>query len=213
MAPELMEQKTKERILQSAAQEFASRGFDGARVDDIARRAGVNKALIYYYYKSKEDLLEILFTTTVQDVFASKAMQNLATTDFHDPEAMYRLMNDFLETLEERQDVIRVALMELAKRTPITMTIFSLFEGIMEKMFSVPQAQGLEYVKDKPKAMITEFFTGILPMLDYVVYHEIWMTRFGIDEATLRRNFIESFIGTHFAYTLGDPGHGHAHEH
>ena len=41
---------SKERILAASEQIFAEVGFDGARVDDIALKAGVNKALIYYYF-------------------------------------------------------------------------------------------------------------------------------------------------------------------
>jgi len=38
------------RIVAAAREEFARRGFAGARVDQIARRAGVNKQLLFYYY-------------------------------------------------------------------------------------------------------------------------------------------------------------------
>jgi TetR/AcrR family transcriptional regulator len=44
------------RILDVAFREFALKGLAGARVDEIARRAGVNKQLLYYYYKNKEGL-------------------------------------------------------------------------------------------------------------------------------------------------------------
>jgi TetR/AcrR family transcriptional regulator len=47
---------TKRRILDAALQEFSAKGISGARVDAIAARAGVNKALLYYYFGSKEDL-------------------------------------------------------------------------------------------------------------------------------------------------------------
>jgi len=43
-------------ILRAARREFGSHGFAGARVDHIARRAGVNKQLIYYYFGSKNGL-------------------------------------------------------------------------------------------------------------------------------------------------------------
>ncbi len=207
MAPEIAEQKTKERILTAAAAEFASKGFDGARVDEIARRAGVNKALIYYYYNGKEELLEILFTSMSEEILASDPMTGMHKTDFSDKRALYALMNGFLDVLEERQDVIRLALMELAKRTPINSVIFSIVEKIMERMFSLPVAEEMRKPDNMQQAMITEFFTGILPILDYVAYHEIWMERFGIDEATLRANFIESFLGTHFAYTVPKMSH------
>ena len=39
------------RILTAARDEFAKRGFDGARVERIARRARVNKQLVFYYYQ------------------------------------------------------------------------------------------------------------------------------------------------------------------
>lgn len=48
-------------ILAAAALEFAERGFGGARVDRIARRARVNKAMLYYHFGSKRDLyLEVV---------------------------------------------------------------------------------------------------------------------------------------------------------
>ena len=53
--------ETKRKILQAAKKEFMYHGFDGARVDDIASRAQVNKQLIYYYFESKDNLfVEIL---------------------------------------------------------------------------------------------------------------------------------------------------------
>lgn len=47
-----------QRILETAAELFASQGFAGARMDEIARRAGVNKAMLYYYVGDKEALYE-----------------------------------------------------------------------------------------------------------------------------------------------------------
>lgn len=44
---------TRELLLRSATEIFAEHGFAGARVDEIAERAGVNKSLIYAYYGDK----------------------------------------------------------------------------------------------------------------------------------------------------------------
>ena len=44
------------RIVAAAAEVFARRGFDGARIDEIAERAGVNKAMLYYHVGDKERL-------------------------------------------------------------------------------------------------------------------------------------------------------------
>ena len=47
---------TLQKIFEAARHEFAEHGLAGARVDRIAERAGVNKAMIYYHFKSKEEL-------------------------------------------------------------------------------------------------------------------------------------------------------------
>lgn len=47
---------TIKRIMAAAREEFGAHGFDGAKIEHIARRAGVSKQLIYIYYSGKEDL-------------------------------------------------------------------------------------------------------------------------------------------------------------
>lgn len=49
-------ERTKARILEAAVEEFSAKGFTGARVSEIARRAGVNQQLIAYYFDGKEGL-------------------------------------------------------------------------------------------------------------------------------------------------------------
>src|SRR6266481_9053137 len=59
-------EKTRAAILQAALEEFAHEGPSGARTDEIARRAGVNKALLYYYFKDKEGL----YAAALEHVFS-----------------------------------------------------------------------------------------------------------------------------------------------
>jgi TetR/AcrR family transcriptional regulator len=70
---------TKELILTVAEELFAQKGFAGVRTHEIAERAGVNKAMIYYWFQSKEQLLRavlqrVLFDliTLSQEIFARK---------------------------------------------------------------------------------------------------------------------------------------------
>lgn len=53
---------TVQRILRAAEENFAERGLAGARIGAIARAAGVNKALLYYYFSSKEELHRFTLT-------------------------------------------------------------------------------------------------------------------------------------------------------
>ena len=59
-------EESRAAILKAAAQEFAREGIAGARTDSIARKARVNKALLYYYFKDKE----ALYSAVLDDVFS-----------------------------------------------------------------------------------------------------------------------------------------------
>jgi AcrR family transcriptional regulator len=63
-----MNKETLEKIFQAAKKVFAEKGFSGARIDDIADKAGLNKAMIYYHYKSKEDLYKAVLDNFFQKV-------------------------------------------------------------------------------------------------------------------------------------------------
>jgi TetR/AcrR family transcriptional regulator len=52
---------TEERILEAAKKVFHCKGFDGARMQEIADEAGVNKSLVHYYYRNKDNLFQAVF--------------------------------------------------------------------------------------------------------------------------------------------------------
>jgi TetR/AcrR family transcriptional regulator len=73
-----------DRILAAAAAEFAARGFAGARVDRIARRARINKAMLYYHFASKQGLYRAMLRQTfsrVADQLAAIAAADAASAD------------------------------------------------------------------------------------------------------------------------------------
>lgn len=57
-----------ERILKAAQAEFAKCGFNGARLDSIASDASVSKQLIYHYFKTKDELYEVVLDRVGQNV-------------------------------------------------------------------------------------------------------------------------------------------------
>ena len=78
---------TRDRLLQIALEEFAERGFAGAKVDRIARRARVNKAMLYYHFRSKGTL----YLTILRDQFAALG-EAVATARMPDLPADQQLM-------------------------------------------------------------------------------------------------------------------------
>jgi len=61
-----MDKTTEEKIYEAARQIFILKGMEGARMQEIADEAGINKALLHYYFRSKEKLFEAVF----RDIFS-----------------------------------------------------------------------------------------------------------------------------------------------
>lgn len=75
------DRQTEEKIFEAATEVFVLKGMDGARMQDIANRAGINKALLHYYYRSKEHLFNAVFEKIAQIIlqkFAPVFDENLS---------------------------------------------------------------------------------------------------------------------------------------
>jgi len=68
--------QTRTRILEAAVREFSEKGLAGARTEQIAEAAGVNKALLYYYFAGKEALYAAALEDVAQRVVA-KSMEGM----------------------------------------------------------------------------------------------------------------------------------------
>jgi len=62
-------QPTEQRILEAAKTIFHKKGFEGARMQEIADEAGINKALLHYYFRTKENLFDSVFRDAFQGLF------------------------------------------------------------------------------------------------------------------------------------------------
>jgi TetR/AcrR family transcriptional regulator len=82
---------TVKRIVVAARKVFAQRGLAGARMDEIARVAGVNKALPYYYFRDKEELHRFVLETMIAQI--SGQMESAAVLAMDPPERVKALVN------------------------------------------------------------------------------------------------------------------------
>ncbi|GAM97661.1 transcriptional regulator of TetR family [alpha proteobacterium U9-1i] len=79
-----------EEILDAALSEFTERGFDAARMEDIAKRAGISKGAVYLYFESKEALLRALIQSKIAPLAAQA--ENLARAGAANPMMALKLI-------------------------------------------------------------------------------------------------------------------------
>ena len=73
MAKEKQDNGAEKAILEAARKVFTHRGFAGARMDEIAKEAGINRALLHYYFRSKEKLFDLVFAQRAREFFLGLA--------------------------------------------------------------------------------------------------------------------------------------------
>lgn len=88
-----------EKILAAAQKIFVKKGMAGARMQEIADEAGINKAMLHYYFRNKEMLFEMIFRQAAQKLFPKLNMM----FESDDPlfEKIERFISDYIDVIQE----------------------------------------------------------------------------------------------------------------
>lgn len=95
--------KTEEKILEAAKEVFLKKGFDGARMQEIADTAGINKALLHYYFRSKEKLFLKILQEKIQKILPQ--LGHIAIQDEPLPDKIDRFIDVYMATLIQNQQL------------------------------------------------------------------------------------------------------------
>jgi TetR/AcrR family transcriptional regulator len=169
---------TREMILEAAQAEFAALGIDGARVDKIAKTAGVNKAMIYYHFHSKEKLYEAVIEKHVKCIgdFWEKAM-----IEESDPEALIRRAAEYYHSMPPSvAGFVPIILREIATGGTIfrnTITKVMVERNLISKMRQMIEkgiADGKFRDMDSKQAMISFLGMNIFYLIMAPFMHKVW---------------------------------------
>ena len=195
---------SRKKILSVAEKIFAEKGFDGSRVDEIANQAGVNKALIYYYFKSKSLILEEIFNNLLQE--ATELLKRYLSDDleFFQDKTMEQAFDLYIDYLSGKKDILKILLTESLKSGEDSPPLFNLVETAIsqeaDSLIKSMRQKGINIAEQKDQIMVTEFFTGIMPIINYVVFKDKWCKHFQLNKDMLRDMFFEAYRATHIAY-------------
>jgi AcrR family transcriptional regulator len=109
MSPKKLDEQ---EILDAAAMEFAEKGFSGARVDEIARRAGMNKAMLYYRVGDKEELYRRVVLRGQKSMH--DAMMNAISATSTAPETVSAMLAGVAENATQNRLTPSIILREIA---------------------------------------------------------------------------------------------------
>lgn len=113
----MAEQQTKpteELILDSAMKVFTRRGYAAARMEEIAKEAGINRALLHYYYRDKETMFNLIFERRFKDFFAG--FFGIFQTEVPFFDKIKNLIDHEISLLIKHPDLARFIIMEIAQQ-------------------------------------------------------------------------------------------------
>lgn len=106
-------EQSRQGILRAAMDEFAREGIAGARIDFIARAAGVNKALLYYYFEDKErlygEVLDYVFSQLTSRIFP------VLDSDLPPREKIVRYVQTYFDAVASVPEVPRILQQEMMR--------------------------------------------------------------------------------------------------
>lgn len=123
---ELPAWKTEQKIYEAAVKLFDSNGFDGTTVRQIAGEAGVNLALISYYFKNKKGLLEFVMIRYFEPLFQlleGTSRQRTSTTE----DLLTEMLQILIRYQSENARVTRIIQRELSVESMLAREIMSIY--------------------------------------------------------------------------------------
>ncbi len=167
---------TEEKIVEAAKVVFVRKGMDGARMQEIADEAGINKALLHYYFRSKEKLFDAIFERIIGMAFPKISQILFSDMDFKSK--VEQAVDTYLDLLLKHPYLPAFILKEVNRDA-------SLFFSLIKKMGFDPRpvydvvADAMdrgEIVRMKPEHLIVNVialcvfpFAG-RPMISYVAF-------------------------------------------
>jgi AcrR family transcriptional regulator len=191
---------TKNKILTAALLEFSARGYDGVSVDQIARSAGVNKAMIYYHFENKAQLFNELFLAELEQlktVLASIVNQR----DVNHLEEMTSAVRELLAFMESKRQILGVLMSGVTMQPFMKNHLFQLLDISTEAGASIAQNTGSAGTKPTQEELIHELFTGLLPLICFVLLREGLEAYYGWDAEALKNQFIANWLRQHAGYS------------
>ncbi|MGA7614321.1 MAG: TetR/AcrR family transcriptional regulator [Thermoanaerobaculia bacterium] len=147
------------RILDAAAAVFAESGFAGARIDEIAARAGINKAMVYYHVGGKEELYEVMISELFDRIIGSlrAAVAAVATPD----EKIRAVVRTIADTVQHNPNLPPVMLREIASGGhSLPANVLRKIKGVFEIVWEILEEGSRSGAFRKTDPVITQMLIG-----------------------------------------------------
>ena len=158
--------QTRDRIFKAASEVFEEKGFEGARMQEIADHAGINKALLHYYFSTKDQLFGAVFQVLLRKMF--EKIVSIFMEDISFKEKLRKFFDQHIEILIKNQKLPIFLLNELSHNPELVQGIRETlpYEQLRNSLFQkhAKELKGYGIKKDDmPQLMLTVVSFSVFP--------------------------------------------------
>lgn len=157
---------TREKIFTAASEVFEEKGYAAARMQEIADRAGINKALLHYYFATKDQLFMTVFHVLLRKMF--EKIISIFAEDLSFREKIRRFLDEHIEFLIKNPKLPLFLLNEISRNPSLseglkeTIKYGQLRDLIYEKHAKELKGYGIKK-NDMPQLMVTIVSMSVFP--------------------------------------------------
>lgn len=187
------------RIMNAAQEVFSEKGYDGASMAEIAKRANVNKALLYYYFEGKKNILEELVKRHVKEITERQDIF-VRTTKRLNYSSFEEYYDQLLVLLGGRKEILRILMIETLKGISGDVSLFELM-GPAIGNYSKYSKEMITEADDHEKIQTRAFFFSTIPIYMFLMLGEKWAEHNGFDKQKVENDFMDSFKELYIDYS------------
>jgi len=157
---------TQEKIFLAATEIFEEKGYTGARMQEIADRAGINKALLHYYFRTKDQLFMAVFHVLLKKMF--EKIFSIFQEDISFKEKIRRYLDEHIEFMIKNPKLPIFLLNELSRNDSLAESLkeMIIYQQVREMIYTRHakelKAYGIKK-NDMPQLMVTLVSFSIFP--------------------------------------------------
>ncbi|WP_088224752.1 TetR/AcrR family transcriptional regulator [Desulfosporosinus sp. FKB] len=152
-------EESRGRILDSATRIFAEKGLDGARIDEIAEDAGINKRMLYHYYGSKEDLYGEVLRFNYEKIYTLSKNAFILADD--PKENVTRAVRAYFYFLAKNEDFVRLTSWEALNGGRFAKKVIPQFFDLVELEFGDIIKDGIKRNFIRPDTDIRQVIVSV----------------------------------------------------
>ena len=192
------EQETRDHIFGAARRIFRHKGYAGARMQEIAEEAGINKSMIYYYFRSKDNLFYKVLQKEI-NLFFPHILRILNSNDHLDIKIEH-LIDNYYGILQDYPDIARFIFGEMDRHSNHVQNLIDTIGDLPPKSVSKEIHEQIKLgnmVSVKPEQLILSIFALVLfPFIAQPLVESL----FNLDQSGYRKflenrkNYLSAFI-------------------